>query len=156
MSVPNVPTHGRVSYQVALVDATSTAQNVIINTQALSSEGGTIASTLLDLEFSASTAVLDIDTTNITTISNANQAAAATNNGAWTTAETSAYNNANQVYQQDSAVCQTGQSVATSGVTTEQTQVSADGTNLSNLLSLSSILVSIGNFMSNTLARSYS
>ena len=145
----------RASYQVALVDATATAQNVIINTQALNSEGGTIAATLADLEFSNSADVLQLDTDNITAIAAANQAAAATNGGAWTTAETSAYNNANQIYQQDSAICQTGQTTATTAVTTEQTQVSADGTNLSNLLSLSSILVSIGNFMSNTLAQSY-
>ena len=145
----------RGSYQIDLVNATSVAQDVIINTQALNSEGGTIASTLLDLEFSASTTVLNADTANITAISNANQAAAALNGGAWTTEETSAYNNANQIYQQDSAVAQTGQSTATTAVTTQQTQVSADGTNLSNLLSLSSILVAIGNFMSNTLAQPY-
>lgn len=145
----------RISYQVALVDATATSQNLLTNMQALSSEGGTIASDLLDLEFAASTTVLDADTLNITTISNANQAAAAKNGGSWTTDETNAYNAANQIYQADSAVCQTGQTIGTTGVTTEQTQVSADGTNLSNLLSLSSILVAIGNFMSNTLAQGY-
>ena len=145
----------RVSYQVALVNATVTAQNVITDAQAINSEGGTIASTLLDLEYADSSDVLELDTASITSVSDTNQAAAETNGGAWTTDETSAYNNANQVYQNDSSICQTGQSTATTAVTTEQTQVSADGTNLSNLLSLSAILVNIGNFMSNTLAQSY-
>lgn len=146
---------GRASYQVAIVDASVTAQNVLSSIEGVNAQGGSVAATLLETEYSASTYVLHLDTTNIDNISAENQTAAVNNGGQWTSAETDAFNSANQVYQQDSSVTQTGQSNASTAVSVEQTQVSADGTNLSNFLSLSAVFVNIGAYMSNMLARGY-
>ena len=137
------------SYQIALVNATFIAQNVLTNKQGADATSGTIASNLLTLEFSDSSAVLADDTTNLQNVAATGQA-----NG-WDTAATNSYNQANQVYQNDTTVSQTGQTNATTAVNVDQAQVSQDGTNLSNLLSLSNVLMQIGSYMSNILQSTY-
>jgi len=139
----------QISYQIALVNATYIMQNVLTNKQVADATSGTIASNLLQVELQDSEAVLAQDTDNIQSV------ATTGNQQGWTTADTNAYNQSNQVYQNDSTVCQTGQANATTSVNVDQSQVSQDGTNLSNFLSLSNVLMQIGNFMSNLLQSTY-
>ena len=137
------------SYQVALVNATFEAQNILTNKQSSDAESGTLASNLLQAEFNDSTTVLNEDTTNV------NNAATAGNQGDWTQTETNAYNQATEVYQNDTTVAETGQTNATNATNAEQSQVSQDGTNLSNFLSLSNILMQIGTYVSGLLGSTY-
>jgi hypothetical protein len=139
----------RINYQIALVDAITISQNILTNKQVTDSEAGSIASDLLNTELDASEVVLQEDADNIDDLTTQG------NNGGWTTDETDAYNQANQYYQNDTAVCQTGQNNANTAVQTLSTQVGQDGTNLSNLLSISSVFVDIGQFMSGLLAQPY-
>lgn len=139
----------RPSYQMALVDSITIAQNILTNKQVTDSEAGSVASDLLNTQIDASEVVLQEDADNIDDITDQGNA-----NG-WTTADTNNYNAANQIYQNDNSTCQTGQNNANSSVQTLQTQVGQDGTNLSNLLSLSAAFIEIGSFMTGILAQAY-
>lgn len=139
----------RPSYQVALINAEAATQNILTNKQATSATAGSQASALLDAEYTASQSVLEADQADINAITDAGQA------GGWTDEETEQFNAANQVYQNDTLVSQIGQNNANSAVQTLQTQVGQDGSNLSNTLSLSSILTEVGKFMIGILANVY-
>lgn len=139
----------RTNYQMALVDSITIAQNILTNKQVTDSEAGSIASDLLNTQIDASETVLQEDSDNIDDLTDTGNA-----NG-WSTTDTNNYNAANQIYQNDSSVCQTGQNNANSAVQTLQTQVGQDGTNLSNLLSLSAAFIEIGSFMTGILAQAY-
>ncbi len=128
----------RLNYQYALLNATVEAQEILGNKQSTDSEAGIIANDLLTTQYDASTVVLNLDTE------------AAQNAGS-----SSNFNEKNQIYQNDAASTQTGQSNANTGVQSSQTQVSQDGTNLSNLVSLSSSIISIGSFVANLIGRAY-
>jgi len=139
---------GQISYQIQLVNALYLTQNVLTNKQATDAVAGTLASDLLQTEFTDSQAVLQSDQNNI-------QALASESSGGWNSTEVSTYNTANQVYQNDAAIAQTGQANATTAVNAEQAQISQDGVNLSNFLSLSNTLMQIGNYMSRLLSTTY-
>ncbi len=139
----------RISYQVALIDSTSRTQEILTLKQATDSEAGILASELLDLEYEISTEVLEADGVLI------DDAVAAGNDEGWTDTETSELNVLNQQYQNDTTICQTGQSNASTSVQASESQVGTDGTNLSNALSMSNILTEVGNFMSDILSDMY-
>lgn len=137
------------SYQVHLVNATETFQNVLSNKQLQDSDAGDIANALFQTDLTLSTNVLNIDAANV-------QAAAAAGSATdWTQQDSNNYNAANQIYQNDSAVAQTGQNNASAAVQQLQTQVSQDGTNLSNVISISNVIVQIGTYTSNLLSGGY-
>jgi hypothetical protein len=129
----------RLNYQYALLNATVEAQDILGNKQITDSNAGIVANDLLTTQYDASTEVLNQDT-----------------DTAQSTNSSSSFNEANQVYQNDSATCQTGQSNANTAVQSSQTQVSQDGTNLSNLVSLASTIISIGGFVANLIGHAYS
>jgi hypothetical protein len=139
----------KINYQIALVDAITVAQNILTNKQVTDSEAGNIASDLFNTDLSASEEVLDQDGDNIDDITTTG------NSNGWNTTSTNDYNAANQYYQNDTTVCQTGQNVANTAVQTLQTQVGTDGTNLSNILSISSTFVDIGQFMTGIMGQAY-
>ncbi len=137
------------SYQVALVNATAVEQNVLTNKQDTDANSGSLASTLLTSEYDASSTVETDD------IDIVNSAGTAGNDGGWTQTDTNNYNSANQLYQNDTTVAETGQNNANTAVNSTQLQVGQDGTNLSNFLSLANILVSIGSYVSSLLTTKY-
>lgn len=128
----------RDNFQYALLDATVLNQDILGNKQITDSTAGEIANDLLVTEYDASVAVLNEDT-NIAQ-----------------TGHSSDFNENNQIYQNDSAVCQTGQSNASTAVQSSQTQVSQDGTNLSDLISLASTIITIGGYVANLISTAYS
>ncbi len=137
------------NYQVALVNATISFENVLDNKQTVDSEAGDIASALLQAQISESSTVLNCDSQAITDAGNAG------NVGGWTTSESNNFNLANTVYQNDSATSQLGQNNASTAVQQLQAQVSQDGTNLSNAISIANVLVSIGQYASSLLSKAY-
>ena len=139
----------RASYQVALVSAITVSQNILTNKQVTDSNAGSVASDLLNTTLDASEVVIQENADIIDDLTTEG------NEGGWTTAETNSYNQANQAYQNDTTVCQTGQDNANTAVQTINTQVGQDGTNLSNVLSISSVFVDIGQFMVGILSQGY-
>lgn len=137
------------SYQVALVNAQSTFQTVLTNKQVADSTAGDIASTLLDVQISYSTDVVDADYALV------EDAATAGELNGWTTSDSNNYSLANSVYQTDSTICQTGQNNGTTAVQQLQSAVSQDGTNISNAISFSNIFVAIGDYAANFLKQAY-
>lgn len=135
------------NYQVSLVNALVTFQNVLNNKQTQDSLGGDVANALLTVQINDSTAVLTIDSDNVT--------AAATVGGTWTTQDSNNFNLENSIYQTDSSICQTGQNNASTAVQQLQSEVSQDGTNISNAISLSNTLVQIGQYASSFLKQAY-
>jgi hypothetical protein len=142
MSIPIAEGLGSLSrdnFQYALLDATVLNQDILGNKQITDSTAGEIANDLLVTEYDASVAVLNEDTKNAQNASSGND-----------------FNEQNQIYQNDSAVCQTGQSNASTAVQSSQTQVSQDGTNLSDLISLASTIITIGGYVANLINTAYS
>ncbi len=127
----------RDNFQYALLDATVLNQDILGNKQITDSTAGETANDLLVTEYNASVTVLGEDTENAQT------------------ASSSKFNEKNQIYQNDSAVCQTGQSNASTAVQSSQTQVSQDGTNLSDLVSLASTIITIGGYVANLIGTAY-
>jgi hypothetical protein len=130
-------------YQVQLVNATETYQNVLSNKQLQDSYSGDIANDLYQADLNASTTVLNADSAYIQTVTEQGSA------GGWTQDDSNAYNAATELYQNDTIIAQTGQNNANTAVEQIQTQVSQDGTNLSNVISISNVLVQIGTYTSN-------
>lgn len=129
----------RPNFQFAILDSTIRSQEVLGNKQGTDSQGGILATNLLSLEYEEATTVLQYDTDKV-------QAQKA---------DSGEFNKYNQIYQNDAAVTQTGESNASTGVDTEQTQVSQDGTNLSNLVSLSQTLITIGQYVASMISSAY-
>lgn len=128
----------RPNFQYALLNATVTFQDVLGNKQGTDSEAGIVATDLLSVEYELSVEVLEEDTAAVQEASGSD-----------------AFNLANQVYQNDSAVCQTGQNNANTAVQQSQTQVSQSGTNLSNLVSLATTLIQIGQYVAGLIGQAY-
>lgn len=129
----------RLNYQYALLNATVEAQEVLGDKQITDSQAGIVANDLLTTQYDASTEVLNQDTEIAQDASD----------------DSNDFNVANQVYQNDSATTQVGQSNGNTAVQAQQTAVSQDGTNLSNLVSLSSSIISIGSYVSNLISHAY-
>jgi hypothetical protein len=128
------------NYQFALLEATVLSQITLSNKQASDSQAGILASNLLAAEYTDSNTVLTDDTGLVQ---------GSVNDSGNTF---SAYN---QQYQNDAAVAQTGQNNANTAVQQQQTQVSQDATNLSNLVSLTQTLITIGSYIANLLTGAY-
>ena len=137
------------SYQVAVVNASFTFENVLDNKQTQDALGGDIANALLEVQITESTTLLDNDAILV------QDAATAGGSASWTTSASNNFNLVNAEYQNDSAVCQTGQNNASTGVQQMQTQVSQDGTNISNAISIANVLVQIGQYAVNFLKQAY-
>lgn len=135
-------------YQVALVNASVTFENILDNKQTEDALGGDIANALLEAQITEATALLNADAALV-------QSAATAGGTSWTTSESSQFNLDNSIYQSDTAVCQTGQNNASTAVQQMQTQVSQDGTNISNAISIANVLVQIGQYASNFLKQAY-
>lgn len=131
------------NFQFALIDATVRSQQILSNKQAADSQAGILATNLLTLEYSASNDVLGEDTALVQQES--------TNTGD----DDNDFTAANQQYQNDAAVAQTGQNNANTAVQQQQTQVSQDATNLSNLVSLTQTLITIGGYIANLMTGAY-
>ncbi len=138
----------RPNFQFTLLNATVRSQEVLGEKQSTSSDSSILATDLLTVEYDESTTVLQNDTDDIVDYANSV-------GSEWSSSETTEFNVLNQTYQNDSAVCQTGQSNADTAVQTAQTQSSQDGTNLSNLVSLSSTLITIGQYVAGLIGQSY-
>lgn len=130
----------RYNFQYALLDSIVEAQDILSDKQSTDSEAGIIANNLLTAQYDASTEVLNQDTENAQAVSD----------------DSDKFNAENQIYQNDSATAQTGQNNASTATQNLQTQVSQDGTNLSNLVSLASSLITIGGYVSNLIGHAYS
>ena len=128
------------NYQFALLDATILSQTTLSDKQSADGQSGILANSLLTAEYADANTVLQTDTVNVQN--------SGSNSGDLTTT--------NQIYQNDSSVAQTGESNANTAVQQEQTQVSQDGTNLSNLVSLSSTLIQIGQYIAGLIGTAYS
>ncbi|MBM3197953.1 MAG: hypothetical protein FJZ58_01700 [Chlamydiae bacterium] len=131
------------NFQFALLDATIRSQTTLGNKQTSDAQSSILANDLLETEYNDATAVLTKDTENVQSITGTS------------TEDTDALTQANQEYQNDSSVAQTGESNANTAVQAEQTQVSQDGTNLSNLVSLSSTLIQIGQYIAGLIGTAY-
>ena len=127
------------NYQFSLLDATLRSQTTLGSKQTADAQSSIMANNLLALEYQEANYVLQGDTITVQEQHG--------NNNALTVA--------NQVYQNDSSVAQTGESNANSVVQAEQSQVSQDGTNLSNLVSLSSTLIQIGQYIAGLINTAY-
>jgi hypothetical protein len=138
-----------ISYQIALIDSTYRMQTILTNVQGTNSEAGSLASSLLDQQYNLSAEVLDENATIVNDIAEEGE------ENDWEQEYVDAYNAANQVYQNDTLVCETGQSNASNAVQRSQTQVAQDGTNLSNLITLAGTIGEIGRFMSGLLTSPY-
>ncbi len=136
-------------YQVALVNASVTFENILDNKQTEDAVAGDIANALLEAQITEATALLNADAALV------QSAATAGSSGSWTTSESSQFNLDNSIYQSDTAVCQTGQNNASTAVQQLQTQVSQDGTDISNAISVANVLVQIGQYASNFLKQAY-
>lgn len=136
-------------YQVNLVNAITVFENILDNKQTADSIAGDIASDLLTAQINESTTVINADAALV------QSAATAGGNDGWTTSDSSTFNQDNSIYQTDSTICQTGQNNASSAVQTLQSQVSQDGTNISNAVSIANVLVQIGQYMSSVLSQGY-
>lgn len=121
----------RPNFQFELLDATVNSQNLLGNKQISDSTAGIVATNLLNLEYAQATVVLTYDS---------NQVVLDESNS-------SALTVSNQIYQNDYAVAQTGESNANTAVQAEQTDVSQDSTNISNLVSLAQTLITIGQYI---------
>ncbi len=128
------------NFQFALLDATIRSQDALSSKQASDSQSGILDNDLLVDEYNDATVVLQADTANVQ---------AQTNNSS------NDQTSANTQYQNDSSVAQTGESNANTAVQQQQTQSSQDGTNLSNLVSLSSTLITIGNYVAGLINTAY-
>lgn len=143
-------------YQVALVNAIATFENILDNKQVADSTAGDVASTLLQNQITESTTVLDADLALVQATATAGNACSSSDpQNCWTTSESANYNLANATYQNDTTISQTGQNTANSAVQSIQSQVSQDGTNISNAISLANILVQIGQYASSMLSSAY-
>lgn len=129
----------RPNFQFALVDATVTSQNILGSKQVADSQAGIVATNLLTLEYDEATVVLQYDSNQVT-------ANASSSNGLTVK---------NQIYQNDYAVAQTGESNANTAVQAEQTDVSQDSTNLSNLVSLAQTIITIGQYVAGLIGNCY-
>jgi hypothetical protein len=144
------------AYQVNLVNATATFENVLDNKQVADSDAGDVASDLLNNQINESTVVLDADLVLVQDASTAGSSCSSSDlQNCWTTSESMNFNSANATYQNDTTVSQTGQTNASSAVQSIQSQVSQDGTNISNAISLANILVQIGQYASSLLSKAY-
>ncbi len=138
----------RPNFQFTLLNATTRSQTVLGDKQSTDTDASILATDLLTREYDEATIVLQEDTDAIVELADSV-------GSEWSTSETNDFNVLNQTYQNDSAVCQTGESNADTAVQTSQTQTSQDGTNLSNLVSLSSTLITIGGYVASLISRSY-
>ncbi len=137
------------NYQVALINAITTFENTLFNKQTQDALGGDVANALLTQELDYSTSVLTLDATNVQNV------ATAAGTTEWSSSDSNNYSLANSIYQSDSAICQTGQTNANTAVQQMQSAVTQDGTNISNAISLSNILVQIGQYASSFLKQAY-
>ena len=128
----------RDNFQYALLDATVLNQDILGDKQITDSDAGVVANNLLTTIYDASVEVLAVDTENAQNAGGGND-----------------FNEQNQIYQNDSAVCQTGQSNASTATQSSQTQVSQSGTNLSDLVSLASTIITIGGYVANLIGQAY-
>ena len=144
------------SYQVSLVNSMSIFENILDNKQVADANAGDVAADLLANQINESTTVLNADLAIVQTQATAGNACSSSNlQDCWTTSESANFNLANATYQNDSTISQTGQNNASASVQTIQSQVSQDGTNISNAISLANVLVQIGQYASSMLARAY-
>ena len=130
----------RPNFQFALLNATVNSQNLLGNKQIYDSSAGIVATDLLNLEYADATVVLNADSNSLVNT---------------TSSSTNDITKANQVYQNDYAVAQTGESNANTAVQSEQTDVSQDSTNISNLVSLAQTLITIGQYVAGLITSSY-
>ena len=130
----------RPNFQFDLLYATVNSQNVLGDKQISDSTGGIIATNLLNLEYSDATVVLNTDSENLISIPSSS---------------TNAITQANQIYQNDYATAQTGESNANTAVQAQQTDVSQDSTNISNLVSLAQTLITIGQYVAGLVQSAY-
>jgi hypothetical protein len=135
------------NYQVSLVNAVATFQNILINKQTQDSLGGDIANSLLEQQVAYTDTVLTADAATVED--------SASVSGSWTTSDSNTFSLDNSIYQTDTSVSQTGQNNASTAVQQMQSAVSQDGTNLSNAISMSNTLVQIGQYASNLLKQAY-
>ena len=122
----------RPNFQFELLDATVNSQNTLGNKQISDSTGGIVATNLLNLEYADATVILNADSEALVAINSSS---------------TNAITQQNQVYQNDYATVQTGESNANTAVQAQQTDVSQDSTNISNLVSLAQTLITIGQYV---------
>ncbi len=130
----------RPNFQFELLDATVNSQNTLGNKQISDSTAGIVATNLLNLEYDEATVILNEDSEALVAI-NSNS--------------TNQITQQNQVYQNDYATVQTGESNANTAVQSEQTNVSQDSTNISNLVSLAQTLITIGQYVAGLVQSAY-
>lgn len=129
----------RANFQYALIDCTVYSQDILGEKQVTDSQAGTIATDLLTTQYDASTEVLNQDTANAQSVSS----------------DSNDFAEYNQIYQNDSATAQTGQNNASTAVDTIQTQISQDGSNISDLNSLTATIISVGGYVANLINNAY-
>ena len=137
------------SYQTAVVNSVFTRENLLDSKQTVDAVSGEVANDLLTAQINGTSFVLNAD------LSMLQSAATAGNDGDWSTSDSQTFNQDNTTYQNDLSVSQTGQNNASAAVQALQTQVSQDGTNISNAISLGNTLVQIGQYASSMLSQAY-
>jgi len=137
------------SYQVMVVNAIFSFENALDAKESADAVAGDLANVLFENQIAESTALLTIDNNLV------QEAATAGNSGNWTTSDSNNFSLANSNYQNDSSISQTGQNNASTAVQQLQSQVSQDGTNISNAISIANVLVQIGQYMGSILSKAY-
>lgn len=135
------------NFQFELVTATIRSQTTLSNKQNSDSGSSVVANALLQNEYNEATTVLNTDQQ--TTEANS------PSSGNWNSTQTNAFNSNNAIYQNDSAISQTGESNASTATQQLQTQISTDATNLSNLVSLAQTIIAIGGYTAQLISSAY-